>query len=200
METKVKILHIIQARIGSSRLLGKIMYEIGGKTLLQHHIERTQIKKIDSVLPVPLLQVIAMPKYDALDNRIQEMKENYKYDFRFPECQDWDVLSRFYMVAKEFHNPEWIVRTTADCPFIDREWFLNTIKIAVENDMPMFNTFKEGSCTEVFRFEHLQRAFYEATDPKDREHVTSYFRKGFAKESIDTFPEYIKAKELYEAS
>lgn len=182
------ILHIIQARIGSSRLPGKINMHIGGKSLLRWHMENTSDKSIKQIVPI-------------INKDLPEMLAKSDCDtdkFKSVHTPEDDVLSRFYTVAKHY-SPEWIVRTTADCPFIDREWFLKTVKIAVENDMPIFNTFKEGSCTEVFKFEHLQRAFYEATDPKDREHVTSYFRKGFEKGSIDSWHEFYKAKELYES-
>ena len=191
------IFHIIQARLGSERFPKKTIQKIAGKTLLEHHIERTMSKDFR--------QIVIMPPQDR-----DEMKK-YPYgreiDFH-SDLGDRDLLGAYFRAAVKNGASEgdWIVRTTADCPFIDTAWFIKTIGMAQIYDMPIFNCFKEGSSTEVFKFEHLKRAHEElpAIDQCDeyqrqcREHCTKYFIHGFEKESIDTKADFDREKVKYE--
>ena len=75
--------------------------------------------------------------------------------------------------------------------------------MAIDNNMPIFNTYKEGSNIEVFRYTDLHRAVMHVEEigcEKCKEHVTWCMRKGFKKESIDTIEELEKAREEYNCS
>lgn len=182
------ILHIIQARLGSERLPKKTLMKIGGKSLLQHHIERTQIRDTHQIVIMPKQDKEAMKGFPYFD----------KIDFE-SDLGDRDVLGAYYRAASKY-SPEWVVRTTADCPFIDTRWFIQTIGMATIYGIPVFNCYKEGSTTEVFRFNDLKRAHEEAKDPQDREHVTRYFIHGFAKESIDSQSDFDRERNKYEST
>jgi len=190
------ILHIIQARSTSKRLPNKILQKIGDKTLLEWHLRNTKGILDDTS------HVIATPKNDPKIKEIKKIANGYGIKVHSPDCNDNDVLKRFVMVANEY-GPEWIVRTTSDCimsPYVIRR----DIKVAVDNDMRLFDTFNEGSCVEVFKYSDLLRSDNELhrygvqlADDLHREHVTSYFRKGFKKESIDTPEELEAARKRY---
>lgn len=181
------ILHIIQARTNSTRLPGKVWMEIKGKPLIEWHLLNTIS---------PYQRVLAIPHKDPERKRFQDLAKKYNCHLSCPQVPENDVLKRFVSASNRF-KPEWVVRTTADC-FMDNEWFLKTIEAATSYDMPIFNTFKEGSCVEVFKWTMLLRADREAKQKPDREHVTQFFRKGFKKESIDTMQEFLALKKRIE--
>jgi spore coat polysaccharide biosynthesis protein SpsF len=190
------ILHIIQARSTSSRLPNKILKKIGDKTLLEWHISNTVSGGITTALTVPYKD----PKL----KEITKIADKYKVKVYSNKTEKRDVLGEFVLVAKKY-SPDWIVRTTADCPFIEKRWFLDTIEMAVKYNMPVFNTYKEWSCVEVFKYSDLLRAdlelprkeYCQPYESQCREHVTMYFTKGFEKKSIDTIQDYNKARAEY---
>ncbi|WP_010237130.1 cytidylyltransferase domain-containing protein [Clostridium arbusti] len=185
----MNIVCIIQARVGSTRLPGKVLKKICGKTVLEHDIDRIKrVKNIDKI-------VIATTTLDKDDVIVQEAKR-LKISF-FRGSED-DVLSRYYYAAKE-NNTDVVVRVTSDCPLIDSEVTNATIQLYLDNtekydyvNNTIQKTFPRGLDTEVFSFDVLERAFNEATSVRDREHVTSYiwdnpqlFKLGCYKSSRD---------------
>jgi len=181
------ILHIIQARTESTRLPGKVWKEIKGKPLIEWHLLNTIS---------PYQRVLAIPYGDPETTRFRKIAQKYNACLAMPKVPENDLLKRFIQAGKRF-NPEWVIRTTADC-FMDNEWFLKTIEAATSYDIPIFNTFKEGSCVEVFKYSFLLRADKEVKLKEHREHPTLYFRKGFKKESIDTLKEFQALKKRIE--
>src|SRR3712207_317315 len=119
----MKVVCIIQARTGSTRLPGKILKKICDKTVLEHDIERIKrIKNIDEI-------VIATTDKTQDDLIVNEaLKLNIKY-FRGSEN---DVLSRYYYAAKKY-NADIIVRVTSDCPLIDSKVSEETINYYLNN-------------------------------------------------------------------
>jgi len=105
----MKIVCIIQARMGSTRLPGKVMLDLCGKTVLERVVERVKrIKNIDEIV------VATTTKKD--DDIIIEKALNCGVKvFRGSEE---DVLSRYYLAAKKY-DANVIVRITSDCPLID---------------------------------------------------------------------------------
>jgi len=168
---------IIQARTGSKRLPGKVLLDLGGKPVLWHVVNRVlHSKKIDHV-------IVATTTLDE-DNRIEEFCR--KEGISFYRGSSDDVLSRYYNAAQDIRFKEgqlnFIVRITADCPFIDPE----IIDIVVEtmitsnydyvsNGLPP--TYPDGLDVEIFTFNALKEAYTHARLLSEREHVTPYIIK-----------------------
>jgi spore coat polysaccharide biosynthesis protein SpsF len=163
---------ISQARMTSTRLPGKVLIEVGGKSMLQHHIERLQ--KAD-------LQVYLATTTNATDNPIADFAAAagipcYRGD-------EQNVLSRFYGCAVE-NNLDVIVRVTSDCPLIDGEIIADALQqyLALDNDTiylsnALQRTFPRGFDFEIFSFPMLEDAYQNATLHADLEHVTPYINQ-----------------------
>lgn len=167
----MKVVCIIQARMGSSRLPGKVMKKICGKSVLQHDIERIRlVENIDDI-------VIATTNKSIDDEIVEEAKRlNIKY-FR---GEEQDVLSRYYNSAKESKS-DIIVRITSDCPLIDFDVTKDTINLLLYNmdkydyvSNTLERSFPRGLDTEVFKWSVLEDINYKAINKNDREHVTKY--------------------------
>lgn len=168
----MKVVCIMQARTGSTRLPGKVLKKICGKTVLEHDIDRLRrIKNIDEI-------VIATTDKEKDDEIVDEaLMLGVKY-FRGSEE---DVLSRYYYAAKEY-KADVVVRVTSDCPLIDSHVSEETINLYLNNRYDYVNntyeaTFPRGFDTEVFSFNLLEKAFKETKENIYREHVTTYFWK-----------------------
>jgi len=160
---------IIQARMGSSRLPGKVLKEINSKPMVLQVIERLKkSKKIDNIV----LVIPDTKENDILESFCLENRINY---FRGSEA---DVLSRYYGAAEKF-NSDVIVRITSDCPLIDPEvvdWVIEKhLSSGADYTSNVFKrTFPRGFDTEVFNFEVLKKAYQETKESYQREHVTPY--------------------------
>ncbi|TJX68845.1 acylneuraminate cytidylyltransferase [Soehngenia saccharolytica] len=169
----MKIGAIIQARMGSTRLPEKVMKRIQGKTVLGHVIERVrQSKLIDEI-------IIATTTNEQ--DRIIE-SEALGYGAKVFRGSEDDVLSRYYYAAKE-NNIDIIVRITSDCPLIDPMIVDEIIEFYNDHDFDIVTnagndlsnrTFPRGLDTEVFSFHFLEKAYNNATEKYQREHVTPY--------------------------
>lgn len=172
---------IIQTRMGSTRLPGKVMKIIMGKPIIEHVVNRVKAsKEIDDI-------IIATTIKKEDDIIVEEAKKlNVKY-FRGSEE---DVLSRYYYAAKE-NNADIVIRITSDCPLIDPQIIDKIIKTFIETSKKekidylsntIERTYPRGLDVEVFNFETLEKAFKEADRPYQREHVTPYIY-----ENLDVF-------------
>lgn len=169
----MKVVAIIQARMGSTRLPGKVMKKIKGKTVLNHVINRvSQSKLIDEI-------IIATTVHD-IDNLIEQ--EALKWGVKVYRGSENDVLSRYYYAAKE-NNADIVVRITSDCPVIDPfiideliEFYTNGTYDIVTNggSESSQRTYPRGLDTEVFSINSLETAFGNANKDYQREHVTPY--------------------------
>jgi len=163
---------IIQARMGSTRLPGKVLSILDGQnTSLYFTINQLKnCKLIDKI-------VIATTDNNE-DDVIEEFCNKNEVDcFR---GNSKDVLDRYYNCAKKFSFSE-ILRVTGDCPLIDPSIvdegisiFKKNIYDYVTNTFP--RTFPDGNETEIFSFSVLENAFSNSVLPSEREHVTPYFR------------------------
>jgi len=164
---------IIQARMGSKRLTGKVLMEFCGKPLLGHIVERVRKSRfIDKI-------VIATTDKTE-DNKIEKLAKDMKVDvFR---GDDNDVLDRFYKGAKKF-NADTVVRVTGDCPLVDPLIVDRTIEYFTENNFDYVSnaypvpTYPDGLDVEVFSFKALEVAWNKASRQSEREHVTAYIWK-----------------------
>jgi spore coat polysaccharide biosynthesis protein SpsF len=164
-----KIVCIIQARIGSTRLPGKVMKKIRGETILYYVVERVkQSKLID--------QIIVATTINQQDDVI--VKEAERLNVNSFRGSEEDVLSRYYHAAKKY-NADIIVRITSDCPLIDPEMADIVIKKHVDNKADytanvIKRTYPRGLDTETFNFDILEDSYQNADKDYQKEHVTEY--------------------------
>lgn len=165
----LKTLLITQARLGSTRLPGKIMKEVNGKTLLEIHLERlNKCTRVDEII------VATTVNYD--DKIIY--KKVIEWGFSAFRGSEMDVLDRFYNAVKN-KNPDWIVRVTSDCPLLDPVLVDEVINFVQEKNVDygsnaMIEKFPDGQDVEVFKFSSLEKAWKNAKLFSEREHVTPY--------------------------
>lgn len=197
---KPRTIAIIQARMSSSRLPGKVLLDIGGEPMLARVVERALCAKLVD-------QVIVATTTDPSDDPIAEFCAERGYNFTRGSLND--VLDRYYQAAREY-EAEIVVRLTADCPVLDPDVVDQTIaviaseatqspsipaetaasrELAPRGDMnfdfvanrlppPMGRTFPIGLDTEVCTFAALENAWTNATEKHQREHVMPYLYEG----------------------
>jgi spore coat polysaccharide biosynthesis protein SpsF (cytidylyltransferase family) len=163
---------IIQARMTSSRLPGKVMLPLGDKTVLGHVLERClQIKGIDEVC-------CAIPVGNVHDVLVKEIQ---KYKVSLFRGSEKNVLERYYIAAKSL-GADVIMRVTSDCPLINpdvcsrvvQEHFLEKAEYSCNNMPP---SWPHGYDCEIFGMEQLEKCFLNATEDYDKEHVTPWMRR-----------------------
>lgn len=181
---KLRIILIVQARMGSTRLPGKIFKEILEKPLLYYEIERLrQVKKVDAIVIATTINPI---DHAVVDFCHLEQIPLYR-------GSEEDVLDRFYQAAKSF-SADVIVRVTGDCPLIDPK-IIDAVIDCYLQSYPNFQyvsntlhrSYPRGLDVEVFSFDALKKAAKEAILPSEREHVTPYIYshpKEFALENV----------------
>jgi len=171
MRANKKISLIVQARLGSTRLPGKILENLGGYSALEHNLKRClKIRNIDEVC-------CAIP--DSSENDVIEA-EALAIGVKVVRGPEQDVLARYYKAAIDL-NSDIIVRVTSDCPFIEPEVIAQTIDLFLESnaDCACNNhppSWPHGFDCEVTSLTWLKRAHQEATLPTDREHVMPFVR------------------------
>lgn len=167
-----KTLCIIQARIGSTRLPGKVLKKIGDMTLLEHCVRRVGYAKMVD-------KVVVATTINKEDDQIIKLCQQMGIDYYRGSSND--VLDRYYRCALMYFAYENIVRVTSDCPLIDP----NIIDMCVtafeksecdyiSNVVPGERTFPRGLDVEVFSRGALEDAHQCASEEYEREHVTPY--------------------------
>lgn len=165
----MQVVAIIQARMGSTRLPGKVMELIAGETMLARVVKRTRrASLIDSVVVATTME--------RMDELIVE--ECNKLEAPVFRGKEDDVLDRYYRTALACHA-ENVVRITADCPLIDPveidkvvKEFLNQKPDYASNSLE--RTYPRGLDTEVMTIGALAKAWQEAPEYYQRAHVTPY--------------------------
>jgi spore coat polysaccharide biosynthesis protein SpsF len=168
----MNIIAIIQARTSSTRLPGKVLKIIEGKTVLEHVINRVRAaKNLDDVIVATTvkkedLKIVKLCSYLGISV--------------FCGSEE-DVLDRYYQAARAF-KANHIIRITADCPLIDPMVIDKVIELYFKknadyatNTLP--ETFPDGLDNSIFSFETLSVAWKNAKLSSEREHVTPYIRK-----------------------
>lgn len=168
----MSVVVITQARSGSTRLPNKVLKKIGGKTLLQIHIER--IKKAKQIDDIYIATTV-----EKSDSVIEELAK--KLGVKYYRGSENDVLDRFYQTVKHV-KPVFIVRLTSDCPLIDPVLIDEVVKETKSQNLDYYSNglvenYPDGQDIEVFKFTALEKAWNEATLTSEREHVTPYIRK-----------------------
>jgi spore coat polysaccharide biosynthesis protein SpsF len=181
------ILAILQARVSSSRLPGKVLKPLLGVPMLLRQIERLKkSQKIDQLLVATSTE----PSDDPIEKLCEEQGiACYRGSLN-------DVLDRFYQAARGF-NPKHVVRLTADCPLTDARLIDDVIGFYLDGGFDYASnaiqaTYPDGLDMEVFRFSCLEQAWREARLSSQREHVTPFihqqplrFKIGHYKNSSD---------------
>ena len=164
---------IIQARMGSSRLPGKVLKEIDGRPMLDWVV--TRARRAETVDEVAVATTT-----DAADDPIAVFCEARQVPVYRGDV--FDVLDRYYQAALAF-QADIVVRLTADCPLIDPQMIDLTVQRLLQTGAdfaanrlppPFKRTFPIGLDTEVCSFAALQRAWQEAELKYQREHVMPY--------------------------
>ena len=168
---EVKTVLVTQARMGSTRLPGKVLLEVNNTPLLKIHLSRLcESKNVD--------KIIVATTCNTEDDIIEKLVTEWGFEvFRGSEN---DVLDRFYHAVEKI-NPMWVVRVTSDCPLIDPLLIDNVIEITQANlkdygSNVLDDTFPDGQDVEVFKFTALEMAWKYAKKDSEREHVTPYIR------------------------
>ena len=161
---------IIQARMGSSRLPGKVLADVSGAPLLARMIERVRAAR-------QLAGIVVATTERPGDAPIRELAPTLGVDV-FAGSED-DVLARFVGAAERF-GADPVVRLTADCPLIDPEVIdrcVATFLAGAWDHLSLGGQFPKGLDTEVTAQRALLAAHAEARLPSEREHVTPYVWK-----------------------
>lgn len=168
----MKTLCVVQARMGSTRLPGKVLRKVKGKPLIVHTLDRLrQCKTLDHII----LATSTLPQDQVLLNLAKE--EGIE---GFAGSEE-DVLDRYYRAALR-HRPETVVRCTGDCPLIDPEVTDLVVRRHWEKKRDytsntLVRSYPRGLDTEAMKFVILERAAREAVKDYEREHVTPYIYK-----------------------
>ena len=171
------VVAIVQARMGSTRLPGKVMRPILGHPMLWHVVQRVgQTSGVDKL-------VVA-----TSDRPSDEPIRHFCRDshIAYTAGSEQDVLDRFYQTACT-HRGDPVLRVTADCSFVDPRLIGSLLElfrsapydhVGVATGAGVLHSeqsrFPDGLDTECFSFDALRRTWSEATRPSDREHVTPY--------------------------
>ena len=168
----MKIVAIVQARMGSTRLPNKVMKLIGGVPMIELLLRRlARAEKVDQI-------VVAT----SLDERNQPLVEHVRsLGYACEQGSENDVLDRFLQAAKK-HQADVLVRITGDCPLVDPTLVDDVIRCFSAAQVDYFSntnppTYPDGLDIEVFTYKALEQAERETQEQFDREHVTPFLRK-----------------------
>jgi len=166
-----KIVVIVQARMGSTRLPGKVLKEVDGKPLLGYLFDR--LKQMQH----PATLVLATTQAEEDKKLLKFAKSIGVGSYAGDEN---DVLDRYYQACKKY-KADVVVRVTGDCTLIEPRIVDQILDVFLNNDYDYVSnvnppTYPDGIDTEIFSFQALERAWNEAELKSEREHVTPFIR------------------------
>lgn len=167
----MRVVIIVQARMGSSRFPGKVLKKVLDKPLLEYQLERLRRVRLAHDI---VIATTTDPKDDAIVTACQI------WGVHVYRGSEEDVLSRYYETAR-LHHADVVVRITADCPLIDPRVVDDVIRRYLEQaelvdyvSNTLQRSYPRGMDTEAFSFEVLEEAYFEASQAPEREHVTPF--------------------------
>jgi spore coat polysaccharide biosynthesis protein SpsF len=172
-----RVITIIQGRMSSSRLPGKILADIAGQPMLQRVFMRTS-------RAATVTETIFATTTDPSDDSVAEYCDFSGIPFRRGSL--YDVLDRYYQTAKSA-KADYVVRITADCPVIDPSLIDDVVNTLLEGEYdfvcnrlppPWHRTYPIGLDVEACTFKALEKAWKESKEPQHREHAMPYFYEG----------------------
>lgn len=169
---------VIQARLGSTRLPGKVLADIGGWPMLKHVVRRVMFLTSAEGIPV----VVATPPEDVAEigDALPELHRDVGYSIIAPDCHPEDLLKRHLLVG-QYLGWDAVMRVTSDCPLIDPFACNEVLAIFksghydyVANDI--IHTYPDGLGCEIMSLKALRWAdFYTESGP-DRQHVSPWIK------------------------
>lgn len=165
----MKTVIIVQARMTSTRLPGKVLKTVLNKPLLEYQIERLRkVKLANEIVIATTINTSDQPIVDLCD----------RLSVPFYRGSEEDVLSRYYQAAIQF-QADTIVRIISDCPLIDPE-IIDRVIDYYQQHYPDFDYisnkgYSKGMDVEIFATFGLQKAHINSVKNSDREHITPYF-------------------------
>lgn len=189
------VVAIVQARMGSTRLPGKVLLPIGARPLLEHVVRRLRAA---SAIDVVAVATSDLPRDEPIRAFCTQR------DLPVFAGDETDVLDRFYRSARAL-EADTIVRITADCPLVDPAVVDRLVSLFADGDFDHvgvatgavaattgYRRYPDGLDAECLSFSALEQAWQEATEPYDREHVTPHlyavpgrFRNGVLEALVD---------------
>jgi glutamate-1-semialdehyde 2,1-aminomutase/spore coat polysaccharide biosynthesis protein SpsF len=175
-----KTVAIAIARMGSSRVPGKVMRELRGQPVLRWVLHALYMARgIDEIV----LATTTDPKDDVIADYVKDIDRPWPYghSVKLFRGSETDVLDRFYQAAKT-HRADYVVRVTCDCPFLDPDVISEVIKLRELRNVDYASNvdppgYPDGLDVECFSFRSLESAASEATRPTDRDCVTQYIAR-----------------------
>ncbi len=167
----MKIIGIVQARMGSTRFPKKVLSSIVGKPMIELLLSRLSKSK-------EINEIIVATSIDKKNDILQSIVEGLGY--KCTRGSENDVLKRFYESAKHF-DADIVVRITGDCPLVDPDLVDKCIREFKEQHVDYLSntqpeTFPDGLDIEVMTFRSIKKSQKEVKLKFDREHVTPYIR------------------------
>jgi glutamate-1-semialdehyde 2,1-aminomutase len=168
----MKIVALVQARMGSTRLPNKVMKPIGGIPMIQLLLTRLASSKV-------IDQIIVATSVD--ERNLPLVKHVKSLGFACEQGSENDVLDRYVQAARK-HSADIVVRITGDCPLVDPGLVDEVIRQFKSANVDYFSnvdppTYPDGLDIEVFNFKALDKSSQATHKPYDREHVTPYLRE-----------------------
>jgi glutamate-1-semialdehyde 2,1-aminomutase len=170
--SSASVLAIVQARMGSSRLPGKVLLPLGQTTVIGYLLQRLALSK-------EVGRIMLATSLEATDDTLAGHVARLGFTvFRGSEV---DVLDRYYQAARPI-APDVVVRVTGDCPLIDPCLVDQVVRALIESGADYASnicppSFPDGLDVEAFTFKALSRAWREANRADEREHVTLYLQQ-----------------------
>ena len=168
---KKRIVLIVQARMSSSRLPGKVLKRVLGKPLLELQIERLKGSQ-------QIHELVIATSQDSSDDPIEKLCVKLKTPCFRGSLKN--VLERYYLAARQF-QADCVIRVTGDCPLIDPQVVDSVVEHFLQQNPSvdycsniLDPTFPRGMDTEIFTMPSLERTYREASKEEEREHVTPY--------------------------
>ncbi|MDV2583345.1 glycosyltransferase family protein [Alkalibacillus haloalkaliphilus] len=170
----MNVVAIVQTRMGSTRLPGKVLKPVLSKPLLEYQVERLRRTEC-------LDQIVIATTTQAEDQTIVDFSKELSIPYY--RGSEEDVLSR-YVEAANHYDADVIVRITSDCPIIDPQVIDQVVSYYLENhhdydyvSNTLQRTYPRGMDTEVFSKNLLEKVSKLAETQSEREHVTAYILK-----------------------
>ena len=205
----MKIGAIVQGRMSSNRLPGKVLLPLAGKPVLWHVLNRLKFCKTLDV-------IVLATSVSKEDRKLKKVADSLDIPTFFGSLDD--VLSRYYLSAKKY-KLDTVVRITADCPVIDPHIVDEVVRRFIKGGYDLYGisgNFPDGLDTSVLSFKAIEDAYKKTKLPSDREHVgTTFFRthkdmfktggyekfkdKGNYRWTLDEPEDYEFLKKVYEA-
>ncbi len=175
-------LAIVQARMSSTRLPGKVLKSVKNTTMLEYQLSRVSLSKF-------IDKIVVATSIDKSDDAIVDICNNIGVEVFRGSLSN--VLERFYQCASKY-LPENVVRITADCPIIDPLIIDNVIRLHEETNSDYTSnvfprSFPDGLDVEIMTYQLLDYVYKNATEQEDIEHVTKYIHKNHTKFKISNF-------------